>query len=392
MTDSKIRVLVVDDSLTTRDNVRKLLQFEDGIEIIGEAHDGDEAVRLAKELEPDCILMDINMPNTDGIQATRAINSVLAHAVIIIMSVQGDQEYLRKAMMAGARDFLTKPFNGDELINTIRHLHREEQERLKHLGVEPAKQRNGKLLVVFGAKGGVGKSTVATNLAVALAQKGKSTVLMDLDLQFGDVSILLNLSARRTIADWVQDSEADIASYLLEYSPDLQVLAAPEQPEEGELVTSEHVGEAISRLKKIADYVIIDTPPVLDEGVLEGLERADEIIIVANADLPNLKNLAKLLDLCRKLALEKKIRILLNRITPGTGLTVEEFANHLALPLWHQVPGEDKLVLEAANQGIPFVQSQPKAKITQSIKEMADLLVNPVDSEKKKPRKLIFWR
>ena len=122
MSDS-IRVLIVDDLPETRENVRKLLQFESDIEVIGQAGTGEEAISLARAHQPDIILMDINMPGIDGIGASQKISESSPTVQIIIMSVQSDPDYLRRAMLAGARDFLTKPFGGDELITAVRRVY-----------------------------------------------------------------------------------------------------------------------------------------------------------------------------------------------------------------------------------------------------------------------------
>src|SRR5689334_13281696 len=120
MAADKIRTLIVDDIAETRENVRKLLQFESDVEVVGTARTGREGIQLAQELDPDVILMDINMPDVDGITATETIRQRSPHIQVVILSVQGDQNYMRRAMLAGARDFLTKPPMGDELISAIR--------------------------------------------------------------------------------------------------------------------------------------------------------------------------------------------------------------------------------------------------------------------------------
>src|SRR5512136_239074 len=116
----KVRVLIVDDVADTRENVRKLLQFESDIDVVGAARSGMEGIQLSQELDPDVVLMDINMPDMDGISATEAIRQKSPHTQVVILSVQGDQNYMRRAMLAGARDFLTKPPMGDELISAVR--------------------------------------------------------------------------------------------------------------------------------------------------------------------------------------------------------------------------------------------------------------------------------
>src|SRR5215208_8471887 len=116
----KIKVIIVDDVSETRENVRKLLQFESDVDVVGLARTGKEAIQLSQELNPDVVLMDINMPDMDGISATEAIRAKQPAVQVVILSVQGDQNYMRRAMLAGARDFLTKPPMGDELISAIR--------------------------------------------------------------------------------------------------------------------------------------------------------------------------------------------------------------------------------------------------------------------------------
>ena len=162
-----IRVLIVDDLPETRENVRKLLQFESDIEVIGQAGTGEEAVQMAKEHQPDIILMDINMPGIDGIGASQQITESVPSVQIIIMSVQSDPNYLRRAMMAGARDFLTKPFGGDELVAAIRRVHdkrpaassapvRQHRQVTGNTPEEPVVAPEGNWIAVYSPKGGAG--------------------------------------------------------------------------------------------------------------------------------------------------------------------------------------------------------------------------------------------
>ena len=179
-----IRVLIVDDLPETRENVRKLLQFEQDVEVINQAGTGEEAIEMAKTDQPDIILMDINMPGIDGIGASQRISELVPRAQIIIMSVQSDSDYLRRAMMAGARDFLTKPFGGDELVAAIRRVYEKRPNiatmpsRPQHAGagmqIVDATPENvtGNIVAVFSPKGGSGCSTIAINLAVSIAKQG----------------------------------------------------------------------------------------------------------------------------------------------------------------------------------------------------------------------------
>ncbi|MBC7324509.1 MAG: response regulator, partial [Moorella sp. (in: Bacteria)] len=204
-----IKVLIADDIAGTREDIKRLLYFEEDIKVVGEAADGEEALRLTEALHPDVVLMDINMPRMDGIQASELISMQFPEVAVVIISIQGEQEYLRKAMAAGARDYLVKPFNSSELAETIRRAGTFHKKRQVHFTGRPsagaASQPTripGKVIALFSTKGGVGRTTLACNLAIALAHgAGQKVVLADLDLAGGDVAVLLNVPTKGTITE-----------------------------------------------------------------------------------------------------------------------------------------------------------------------------------------------
>ena len=202
----RIRVLVVDDIPETREHVSKLLSFEADFDVVGVAASGAEALERAPELDPDVILMDINMPDMDGIAATELLAVRCPTAAVVMMSVQGEADYLRRSMLAGAREFLVKPFSSDELTASIRQVWTREREKRSRT-VAPAAAAGSKtasgtadrgtVVAVFSPKGGVGRTTVAVNLAIAAASLGgRRVALMDASFQFGDVGVLLNQIGR----------------------------------------------------------------------------------------------------------------------------------------------------------------------------------------------------
>src|SRR5690348_5057382 len=223
----QIRVLIVDDIQETRDHLTKLLGFESDVDVVGAAASGTEAIGMATELLPDVVLMDINMPDMDGIAATEKLSSEVPTAAVVMMSVQGEADHLRRSMLSGAREFLVKPFSSDELTASIRQVYTREREKLSRMGAMPVMAaggagaagaavaddgggRDGQVIAIFSPKGGVGRTTVAVNVAVAAATElGKSVVLMDGSFQFGDVGVLLNLNPKnKSIADLVPELEA----------------------------------------------------------------------------------------------------------------------------------------------------------------------------------------
>src|SRR3954454_7768455 len=194
----RIRVMIVDDILESRDNVAKLLRFEPDVEIVGMAESGEDGIDLAFRLEPDIILMDINMPGIAGIAAPSRITSRLPNTAVIMMSVQSEPDYLRRSMMAGAREFLAKPFSLDELIESIRHVNQLSQANRRVVADAsghstpsslPGRTRKAQVISIFSLKGGVGKSMLATNLAVAIRDMhpDKEIALLDGNLLHGDL-------------------------------------------------------------------------------------------------------------------------------------------------------------------------------------------------------------
>ena len=325
----RISVLIVDDISDTRDSIRRLLQFEDDIEVVGEVGSGSEAIIFAEGKRPDIILMDINMPEMDGIRATELIAQRVPGSSVIIMSVQGEQAYLRRAMMAGAREYIVKPFTGDELASVIAKVYEMDRIKKEAMGEQPKvsldpKKRNGEIISFFSTKGGVGKTTLATNLAVQLASTGKWRVLLiDLNLQFGDVAVFLNLVPKRSIADLIESGPikfSEIQSYFLNHSSGLQVLAAPTRPEYAELVTAEHVEQILNEVRQNFDFIICDNFSRFEEVGLVTFDLASQIWLVVAMDVPTLKNAKLSLEVIEGLHHTSKVRVVLNRTSKEMGM------------------------------------------------------------------------
>jgi len=378
-----IKILIVDDVTETRENIKRLLYFEKDMMIVGEAADGEEAVRQTVKLNPDILLMDINMPGMDGITATEEISLKHPKSAIIIMSVQGEQEYLKKAMVAGAREYMVKPFSTDELVNTIRKVYELEQKRRIQLS-EPSivreMQRDPQIITVFSTKGGVGRTTVATNLAISLAEETrKRVVIIDLDLQFGDVAIMMNVVPKRTITELIQDigqMDAELMeSYLVTHPTGVKVLPCPTRPEYSELITGSHVEKILGILKQTYDYVVIDTPSFFHETTLSALDLCHQILLLISLDLPTIKNVKLGLEVLDSLHLKGKAKLILNRSSQDIGIKCEDMEEGIGLKVVAHVPSDGRTVIGSVNKGNPFVISSPHTKITESIRELAHLVM-----------------
>lgn len=386
----RISVLIVDDISDTRDSIRRLLQFEDDIEVLGEAGSGSEAILIAEEKQPDIILMDINMPEMDGIRTTELIAQRVPTSSVIIMSVQEEQAYLRRAMVAGAREYIIKPFTGDELASVITKVYEMDQRKRAALGEQlkvsvESQTRNGQMISFFSTKGGVGTTMLATNLAVQLASSGKWRVLLvDLNLQFGDVAIFLNLVPKRTIADLTQTGSikySEIQSYLLTHSSGLQVLAAPTRPEYAELVTAEQVEQILTEVKDHFDFIICDNVSRFEDISLVSFDAATQIWLVVAMDVPTLKNAKLSLEVIDGLHHTSKVHVILNRASKEMGMNQNDVEKSLNFKISHEIPSDGRPLVAALNRGVPFVISNPHSNASEAIRKMVKELTSSEEKE-----------
>lgn len=393
-----IRIMVVDDNVETRKNLRKLLELEDDLEVAGEAATGVEALEQAQQLKPDLALMDINMPVMDGIQATEKMTVEFPQVAIIILSVQGEGEYLRKAMAAGAREYLIKPPSREELIETIHRVYTLERKRRLSQGIaldSPAARppHPGKVISVFSAKGGVGKSTIAANLAVTIARlTGAKTVAVDLNLQFGDLAMLFDLLPRRTISDLVGEPDyldpKVLDSYLINHASGVKVLPAPLHPEFADAVHGSHLEGLLKVIKENYDYIIIDTHQAFDDITLAALDASDSILLIVTLDVLTIKNVKLALEAMAALHYESaKIKLVLNRFMPEAGVSPSDLETSLQFPITGAIPGDGKIAVRAGNRGLPFVINDPKAPITGAILNLGRELLG-LPKEKKERRSI----
>jgi pilus assembly protein CpaE len=394
-----VKVMIVDDSADTRNNIRQLLSFDKRIEVMGEAENGEEAILQAREERPDVVLMDINMPGIDGIRATEVITLEVPETIVIIMSVQGETEYVRKAMSAGARDFLCKPFNPEELITTILNAYAAESKRREKISASGYQEEvRSKVITVFSTKGGVGKTTIASNLAVSIARTAKKRVaLVDLDLQFGDIAIMLNVSVKNTISDLVKEfSQLDrslLEEYLVTHFSGVKVLPAPVKPEYAEYITANHVERIINTLRESYHYIIVDSSANFHESVLTSLDMSDRILFISTLDLPTIKNIKAGLDVMETLRYpQEKIHVVLNKASEQYGIRYKDFESTLHKPIWSYIPEDSQTVVTSANKGFPFVMTRTETKVAKAIMDIGQKLIREMegDAEKKQSFRKLF--
>lgn len=377
-----IRVIIVDDIKNTRESIRRILSLDSDFEVVGEADCGSEAIHLIELLRPDIALMDISMPGIDGIKTAELLSFRAPNTSVIMMSVENNSEHMTKAMLAGAKAYIIKPFTGTELTSTILNVYHKEA-RKREIVNSPStplpsdNESSAKIISIFSTKGGVGKTTAAVNLAVELRKSISAKVLLiDLNLQFGDIASFLNLVPKRTITDLAQTSsikEEDIRFHILTHSSGVEILAASTRPEYAELVTPEHVEEILEELKPHYDFIICDNSSRFDDISLSSLERADQIWIIVGMDIPAIKNTKLSLEVLYSLEYTQKVKLILNKYDKRIGIGIKEIESSLGMKVNYIIPYEEQLTT-VLNKGIPFVETYPRSAPAQEIKKMANYL------------------
>jgi pilus assembly protein CpaE len=421
----QIRVLIVDDIPETRDHLSKLLGFESDIEVVGTAASGREAIEVAARLTPDVVLMDINMPDMDGISATERLSAEVPAAAVVMMSVQGEADYLRRSMLAGAREFLVKPFSSDELTSSIRQVYTREQDKLSRIAGLPAAStaatavavrpvaperedgEPGRVVAVFGPKGGVGRTTLAVNLAVAAATElGQRTCLVDASFQFGDIGVLLNLNPKnKSIADIIPELEnGDIDSIdtmVINHSAGIKVLLAPPSPEMAELITPAGAKRMVEGLRASNDLVVIDCMASFNDTTLAILDMADTVLTMLSLEITSIKNIRLFLEVADQLGYSQdKVRLVLNRADSSLGIRVADVEHSIGRRVDHTIVSDGRSVVYALNRGVPFFLSNREAQVSQDVLRLASAVVGakPADAADEPSRKagqkksLFAWR
>lgn len=385
---NKIRVAIVDDNAEQRKSLTLLLGFEDDIDVVGEAATGEDAVQLAMTALPNIVLMDINLPDMDGIRATDLISRQAPGIDIVMMSIQGDPDYLRRSMLAGARNFLVKPFSSDELTSVIRQVYGVQATRqpairaIQQVAAEQphdgaAERRSAKVFAVFSPKGGTGCTSTAVNLAVAIRQlSGKSVALVDAHLLFGDVGVLLNLHDHKSISDLVriadQLDDRVVSQTMTQHSSGVSVLTSPPSPELSEHVTPDVIKQVLETMSGMFDYIVVDTYPSFADTTLAVFDAADRILVLMTLEMTALKNIRLFLDVADKLRYPKdKVAIVVNRFDRGQTIKTEDIESSLHRPVEFRITNNPALATLSINQGVPFVQSSKDSQLSREVFEIA---------------------
>lgn len=374
-----LKILIADDSDKIREIIDKILFYEEGLKVVGHAATGKEAYELSEKYEPDVILMDINMPVMSGIEATEKIMSERPETIIIIMSVQKEVDYFRKAMEAGAKAYILKPFNTEEIIQTIVNTYK--KEKAKKVQIEKIKETREKMvpksIAVFSAKGGVGKSTTAINTAIALKKEtNKRVAIADMDVYFGDICTMANVEPNITIIELIEEieqfSSENINDYIIETNIGVDILAAPKKPEYADYVTVDHVKQISHILKENYNYIIYDLDNKFSDLNLQIMDSADLILYVTTMDITSIKNAKLGLDVMKSLNYATdKIKLIVNKSDENYGIDLGDVKKVLGRDVDFCIKSNGKIVVNSINRGVPVMQDSKKNEISEGFVKIA---------------------
>ncbi len=370
------RVAVIDQDFNSRSDVNKTLTVS-GFTVVGEAGYGIEAVTLAKGSDPDVIVVAVEEPTIRALQTVEALSDLLPNTAIIGYSTIREPEAMRKAMLAGVSDFLAAPVKDEDLVNSIYTvLAQQERKRQRIAGEAEEPVAAGSVITVFGAKGGIGKTTIATNVATALVQKtNQSAVIVDLDTRFGDVGILMDIPVERSIADLAVDEDSITAEMvrdcLYQHNSGVYMLPAPIRPTDWRNVHAGHIEKIVMTLTQSYDYVVLDTPGTFNDIVARALELASVVVLVATVDMASLKDTLLAIDMLRSWNFpQDKIKLVINATNEDTNVKTHEVKRMLGREVFWSIP-YDRNISTATQLGMPIVLAKPQSKASLSMVEMS---------------------
>lgn len=349
--------------------------------VVGEAGYGIEAVTVANANTPDFFLVSAEEPVARALQTMESLGDAVPDVPIVVYSSLADAASVRRAMVAGARDYLVKPLKPEDLSRAIYGvLEQEEKRRLRSSSGERGETAaHGTIITIFGAKGGIGKTTISTNLATALVRgTGSTVVLVDMDTRFGDVAIMMDVAVERSIADLarqVEEMDRDtVRDYLVRHHSGVMILPAPLHTTEWRNVTPAQITKIIDLLAQMYDYVVVDTPGTFNEIVAATLEAASLILLVTSMDIASIKDTALALEMLQGASVsEDKVKLMINHSTAANTLREEDVERVLEYKVFWCIP-HDLNVATSTQLGQPVIITKPFARVSRSISDLASAL------------------
>jgi pilus assembly protein CpaE len=341
-------------------------------------------------------LVGPGLEDQDALDLAGRLRQAAPEVPVVLVRQRDSGELLRAALRVGVKDVLPSSSDATALrvaVARVLEAARELRSRLARGAVPsaPADDRPGRIITVFSAKGGCGKTVLSTNLAAALATTGPEVALVDLDLNFGDVAIMLQLYPTRTIQDAAAAGELDavtLRSYLTPHQTGIWALVAPTEPTVADTVSASSVATILKLLRSGFGYVVVDTPTVLSDQVLAAFDESDTIVLLATLDVPSIKNLELTLQTMEQLRYPRsRILLVVNRADSRVGLRVPDVERLLGRPVDATIPSSRSVPL-SVNKGSPIILEEPRGNVAEAIRRVAGRFTPTLPAGPAPPRPL----
>ncbi len=368
----KLNIVVLTEDMDLRIHIKNRLSSEAFV-ISGYSDFGSAAVLKIENMFPDVILCatqgEFSPAQLDFIQN---VYTSIAGSVIVLMTDKVTLELLNEAAQVGARQVLPLDTPMGELTEKIKAAAFLERQRSSDLVLGP--RTRSRVLGFFSGKGGTGKTTVSVNTAVALAREGKRVLLIDCDLQFGDVNLLLDLEPKDTIVELVQERGGimidNIRAFSMVHSSGVSVLCAPKSAEFAELVTARHIETIIDVVRPYFDFILVDLAPAFNDVSISAIENCDQLMLVYNLEILSLKNAKVCLEILEQLQQRDKAQLVINK-NLNSMIKIKDYENIFEMPVYAAIANDIKTANLCLNKGQPFVTSLPKTQIAKDVRALA---------------------
>ncbi len=368
----KLSVVLVDADKSVRKTLRDLLDQQGNVEVAVMAKRPDEALQVIKTSKPHVLILELPKDSGKTLKWVEQTKLQFPGTSIFVSSADKSPDLVISAMRAGVQEFLSRPIDSDELKKAIdKVLKTKEQMKAR----APAK---GRVISVFSKKGGLGVTTLAVNLGLALSRVAENkAALIDLDLQLGDVTSFLNLSAEYNILDVLdEDGGVDpvkLQSCMTRHESGVFVLSEPKNPADSDNVSSSQINQILRHLRSTFSYVVVDTPHTFDSKSLEIFELSDHIIVVVAPNVSSIRAAKRTLGVFKQLGfLRDKVKVVANRVGKKDSVKVDDIEKTLHYPVSWVIPNNYPVAIDAVNSGIPLVNHKGDSNVAKSILELAN--------------------
>jgi len=366
----EIDVIIIDENENSRKFVKEILNSINGLDI-KDAGDFDNGLKLIKQVNPDITILNLFPSVENSLKLAQKITRTYPETILFATAPTATPDVIIQAMRAGVREFLMQPFKKNELVEAVNSVIRSKKQKLE-------KTSKGKIITVHGAKGGVGTTTIATNLASVLAEhQKKDVILIDLNLRLGNSALFFDIKPKYSLLDVVNNIDRIdknlLKSTLPTHSSGVRILIGPSQIEEAESISASHIEQILTLFRDIFEFIIIDTNSEFDEVNIKALDEADKILTVSTLDIPSIYNTKRCMELFQRMGYDQnKVLLILNRYSTFEEIDVKVIEKTVDYPIFWRIPNQAySQILKSINAGIPISIMMPQSKISMNFLDIA---------------------